>query len=818
MEHFDLKMKREKCSFFKKHIQYLGHIISKEGIQPLPEKLESIRNMPHPKNPKEAKQFLGLIGYYRKFVPRFADIARPLTQLTRHDIEYEWTDKCQKAFDHLREMLMKHPILRYPDPQKPYTLFTDASRIGWSGVLTQEHVDDSGKSKLHPVCYVTGQFKGSQLNWAALTKEAYAIYMAVRRLTFYVTDADVTMKSDHLPLRKFLTKETLNAKVNNWAVELEQFKLKLEWIQGSKNTLADSLSRLLDIDPEAVNNPEPEGQEFGTYCFQELEKAEVREVCEKIHDITLGTGMQEVVLPMPRETLRKLQKADDFCRSTVQKLKKDEISSKIFIREEGVLRRLWIEETESFNCIVVPKVLQQSLLILAHDKSGHNGAKRTYAALKCNYYWQGMRKEVFQHCKSCKECLLQNQNTTSQKFGHFKAPEYPMQLICMDLVGPITPTSTRGNRYILTAVDMLTGYTMAIPIPNKMAESVVTAYRDHVYCLFGGSVSMLTDNGTEFKNEEMEDICKKLGIKRVFTPVYTPECNGKLEGWHKFFKACVAKHIRGNNVEWDELVPLAVAAYNFIPCQASKESPFVLMFGRDPVTPFSQLLEPAPRYWGDRGGHLKMDALQRLYAVAAQNVKWAREKQKGTEGETTQKLKINDLVLVRDPDSPVFHPKYLPNYRVKEIHGNNRIVVQDEKGNVSTRRSSHVKKCPLKDKIAMMVPTDTEYSQFGRPTKLLIHPKDVPDLKFPEEDIQNCGVEDEISSVETIQCTEMNIEWGKTDTAEVTDQKRRDLDGKDEISSVQGGGIWSSLKRMGDGWDKDTNTPRTETSTFTFFL
>ena len=265
---------------------------------------------------------------------------------------------------------------------------------------------------------MSGQFKGSQLNWAALTKEAYAIYMAVRRLTFYITDADVTIKSDHLPLRKFLMKETLNAKVNNWAVELEQFKLKLEWIQGSKNTLADSLSRLLDIEPEAANTPEPEGQEFGTYCFQELEKAEVREVHEEIGNITVNTGMQEVSLPMASKTVKDLQKADDFCRSTVQKLKKDEISSKIYIREEGVLRRLWIDENESFNCIVVPRVLQQSLLILAHDKSDHNGAKRTYAALKRNYYWPGMRKEVFRHCKCCRECLLQNQTATSQKFGH----------------------------------------------------------------------------------------------------------------------------------------------------------------------------------------------------------------------------------------------------------------------------------------------------------------------------------------------------------------------------------------------------------------
>ena len=167
---------------------------------------------------------------------------------------------------------MQHPILRYPDPNREYTLFTDASGIGWAGVLTQTFNDDKGKPKQHPICYVSGQFRRSQQNWAALTKEAYAIYMSVRKLSFYITDAKVTIKCDHLPLRKFLQKQTLNAKVNNWAVELEQFDLRIEWIQGSKNTLADSLSRLLDVDPEAKIQPEKEGCEFGNYCFEELEE------------------------------------------------------------------------------------------------------------------------------------------------------------------------------------------------------------------------------------------------------------------------------------------------------------------------------------------------------------------------------------------------------------------------------------------------------------------------------------------------------------------------------------------------------------------
>ena len=267
----------KKCSFFKKHIQYLGHLVSENGFEPLPEKLESIQKMQAPRTAKEVKQFLGLIGYYRKFVPRFVDISRPLTKLTHHNVVFEWTDQCSKAFNHLCELLMEYPILRYPDPTQGYILYTDISGIGWSGVLTQEHIDEKGKGKNHPICYVSGQFRGSQLNWAALTKEAYAIYMSVRRLSFYVTDAEVTIRSDHLPLKKFLNKQTMNLKVNNWAVELEQYRLHLEWIPGTRNLLVDSLSRLLDVVPDAQKIKEPDDHEFSSYCFEELEPAKVME-------------------------------------------------------------------------------------------------------------------------------------------------------------------------------------------------------------------------------------------------------------------------------------------------------------------------------------------------------------------------------------------------------------------------------------------------------------------------------------------------------------------------------------------------------------
>ena len=189
----DLKLKKSKCSFLKRHVQYLGHIISGEGITPVPEKLESVKKMPAPATPKEVKQFLGLIGYYRKFIPRFADIARCLTNLTKLDQVFEWTEQCEASFQFLKELLLKEPILRYPDPSKGYILYTDASKFAWACVLTQEYTHEmEGKERKyhHPITYCSGLFKGSQLNWAALTKEAYAIYMSVKKLTYYLEDSD----------------------------------------------------------------------------------------------------------------------------------------------------------------------------------------------------------------------------------------------------------------------------------------------------------------------------------------------------------------------------------------------------------------------------------------------------------------------------------------------------------------------------------------------------------------------------------------------------------------------------------------------------
>ena len=142
--------------------------------------------------------------------------------------------QCQESFELLKTSLVTDPLLTYPDPNLPYVLFTDASKYASACVLTQEktHILEGKETNLlHPITYMSGLFRGSQLNWACLTKEAYTFYMSIKTLTYYLEDADVTLRSDHLPLKKFLAKKTLNSKVNNWAIEVSPFRIILNTLK-----------------------------------------------------------------------------------------------------------------------------------------------------------------------------------------------------------------------------------------------------------------------------------------------------------------------------------------------------------------------------------------------------------------------------------------------------------------------------------------------------------------------------------------------------------------------------------------------------------
>ena len=236
-----------------------------------------------------------------------------------------------------------------------------------------------------------------------------------------------------------------------------------------------------------------------------------------------------------------------------------------------------------------------------------------------------MKEDIRKHYKACATCILHKAENVKFERKIFKPSLQPMDFICMDLIGEFHPPTSRGHRYTLTAVCMLTGFTWCIPLKTKTVDEVATAYIDHIYNLFEGSVKIMTDNRTEFKNKLFKEVVEKLGTEfSIHSPPYRPQSNGKIEGFHRFLKACIGKHIN-HGLEWDELTPMATACYNFFPNCSARESAFFVMFGRDPIHKLNMLLHSARRYFHDDNGLPNLEALKNIYQVVAQQLLNSRE-------------------------------------------------------------------------------------------------------------------------------------------------------------------------------------------------
>ena len=235
-----------------------------------------------------------------------------------------------------------------------------------------------------------------------------------------------------------------------------------------------------------------------------------------------------------------------------------------------------------------------------------------------------MKKSVYQHCTNCQVCAKHNIKTQQLKNEPLSSPPQPMEFIAMDLIGEFHPASSKGNRFALTTVCMLTGFTFCIPLKSKHAEDVIKAYIDHICCTFGPSRKILMDNGTKFKNKLWTEVFEKLRTEQKFTPIYSPQCNGRIEGFHKFLKATIAKQLE-TCVEWDELVWKATAAYNFFPTESSGQAPFFLMFGREAAVKHTLLESENPKYLGTNEGMINVGLMTKLYNVVAHNLNEARK-------------------------------------------------------------------------------------------------------------------------------------------------------------------------------------------------
>ena len=237
---YSLKMRKSKCNFFCDTIKYLGFIVDKDGFRPDPAKVEALRNLPTPSTVKEVRSFLGMTGYFRRFCPWYSKTALPLTNLTRKNIKFAWTSDCELAFRTLIDQLSNPPILAHPQIDKPYILYTDASKNCVGAMLTQEFPEGE-----RPIYFLSHKLSPTQSKWPAVQAETYAIYFAVQKFRpFLYGSPKITVRTDHRPLQYLFTAELVNPSIQRWAIYLSEYNIVIEHIAGRENLCGDFLSRI----------------------------------------------------------------------------------------------------------------------------------------------------------------------------------------------------------------------------------------------------------------------------------------------------------------------------------------------------------------------------------------------------------------------------------------------------------------------------------------------------------------------------------------------------------------------------------------------
>ena len=587
-----LKLKPSKCRLLQKRISFLGHVVTGDGIQTDPEKVRAVVQWPTPVSVTEVRSFIGLCSYYRRFVRDFAFIAGPLHALTAKNARFKWTVECQQAFEELKRRLVSAPILAMPQDEGEYRLDTDASNEAIGAVLSQVQ---EGQERV--VAYGSRLLRPQEKNYCVTRKELLAIVNFIKHFRPYLLGRKFTVRTDHAALKWLRNMAEPVGQQARWLESLEEYEFEVEHRPGKRHANADALSRR-PCRQCSVEDEQPTVYLCGRVQEGKVDKVAVikdsRELeVDKLRDgyskdyrlssfYTLFTTNAEVV---PWSEVVGL---DKFTKNLWTQW--DRISN-----VNGVLYRKWVS-ADGFQVrwqLVAPKCAHETLLTHAHTgmTGGHMGIRKTMHQLQMRAYWPGWSEDVARFCRRCPECATYHRGQPKRQgeLQIFPVGE-PFERIAIDLTGPHTP-SRSGHVYILTMVDLFTKWSEAIPIRNKEAVTVARALFDVILSRFGIPLQILSDNGKEFDNSLMKELCRLLEVDKVRTTVYKASTNGAVERLHRTMNAMLGKVVEYNQRNWDEFLPSVMAAYRASRHEATGYSPNYLMFGRENAAPLDVIFD-----------------------------------------------------------------------------------------------------------------------------------------------------------------------------------------------------------------------------------
>lgn len=693
----DLRLKLKKCSFLQLETNYLGFIVDRDGIRPDPKKVEAIRSLPVPTCVREVRSFVGMSSYYRRFIPNFSEIAEPIIALTKKHAHFKWTEKHDKAFQYLKDSLSVVPLLAYPDPNKPYTLYTDASGTCIGACLTQKSDSDEealpNVSNEKPIYYLSHKLSRTQCKWSTVEKEAYAIHFALQKLDHYLHGAQFVIKTDHKPLKYLLESPMQNRKIQLWALSMAGYNCTIEYIAGTTNTCADLLSRK----PDDLDQNKKE---------EEMRKArKEEEVILDVNDNTFEVNVIDsnqfepkkfascetpfedtTVKPdgcLPGLDMIAEQNNDDELVEFKTSLLHGEPSKAVqqrYLVVDNILYYLTDPDNDPVLRLYVPRHLRALVIKQYHDENGHLGVQKTFDSIRQKYFWPSLFKELYQYVTSCTTCQTRSLQKIRQPLQETDIPPYPMAKLSLDLSGPY-PKSLSNNKYIIAFVDWYSGWPEAFAVPDKTADTVAHLLIEEIFPRFGCPLQIVTDNGSENVNKVVRETMNSLNIHHVLTSVYHPQSNAKVERFHRTLHDVLAKKLSENLQTWDLYLNQALAAIRFNISVSSKFSPFFLLYNRDVVLPVDNLMRPRRKYHGEDTHQIALQEQHRIFTLVRRHLKKAKKRQAkyADRGTKEVEFQVNDAVYYKNNQRRgKLDAKWRPFYRIIEKKGPATYVIKNQ--------------------------------------------------------------------------------------------------------------------------------------------
>ncbi|WVZ66968.1 hypothetical protein U9M48_016118 [Paspalum notatum var. saurae] len=554
-----LYAKFSKCEFWIDEVPFLGHVISKGGVAVDPRKVQDVLNWKVPTTATEIRSFLGLAGYYRRFIEGFSKIAKPMTTLLGKNVKFEWTKGCQAAFEKLKKRLTTAPVLTFPDLHKTFSVYCDASRLGLGCVLMQE-----GKV----IAYVSRQLKDSEKNYPTHDLELAAVVHALKIWRHYLFGQKCYIYTDHKSLKYIFTQSELNMRQRRWLELVSDYDLEIHYHPGKANVVADALSRKCQVNFLIAREMPPElGEEFDRLSLGFLNN--------------LGATTMELE-PTLEQEIRKRQLNDEKIKEIKQKISAGK--GKDFHEDaDGIV---WYK-----NRICVPEVKEIRELILreAHETaySIHPGSDKMYQDLKKTFWWYGMKREIAEFvavCDICQRVKAEHQRPAGL-LQPLKIPEWKWEEVGMDFITGL-PRTQAGYDSIWVIVDRLTKVAHFIPVKTTYSGArLAELYISRIVCLHGVPKKIVSDRGTQFTSHFWQRLHESMDTKLNFSSAYHPQTDGQTERTNQILedmlRACALQY----GSSWDKSLPYAEFSYNNSYQASIGKAPFEALYGRRCRTP-----------------------------------------------------------------------------------------------------------------------------------------------------------------------------------------------------------------------------------------